>query len=96
MSLSNLAHSSRGATPILSVLRVPGWILMSLLNLAQSSKSPGQVPPQRRPLWGGGEVGSLRSIIGVKHSTPLLSKRRVARTWPPIEGAEVLSENGAA
>ena len=28
MSLSNLAHSSRGATPILSVLRVPGWILM--------------------------------------------------------------------
>ena len=29
-----------GATPILSVLRAPGWILMSLLNLAQSSKPP--------------------------------------------------------
>ena len=27
-----------GATPVLSVLRAPGWILMSLLNLTQSSK----------------------------------------------------------
>ena len=33
-----------GATPVLSVLRAPGWILMSLLNLAHSPSHKLQAP----------------------------------------------------
>ena len=38
-----------GATSVLSVLRAPGWILMSLLNLAQSSKPAGDADDRRLP-----------------------------------------------
>jgi hypothetical protein len=39
-----------GATPILSALRAPGWILMSLSNLAHSSQPTRQGGARQRGL----------------------------------------------